>query len=331
MSKNNIYLFCGPDTYRSRAKLVEWKTKFADKYGSNSIHEFANDNGDYRLSGLVQTPGLFSPTTLTIIRNPFKNENGGTMDFDDFIEVSERGLSEADHVLLWQEGGIDKRTIMFKKLQELGKNKKVQITEFNNLSFDEAVKLFAQELKKYGLKIRQDAAELLFKTCSIDDDSLDSWRAAQMIRQLSAYCYGREIISREDVDVLMPAEINEDAFLPLLQAFSKRDSASVASHLNSLVAQASSEPEMLGIISALFDQVKNMFAVLQLSGLTPDQIDENLGFKKGRSRYVLADARRFGRDNLERLMEKILEVEYQVKQGKTILAPALSSVLVGSL
>ena len=113
-------------------------------------------------------------------------------------------------------------------------------------------------------------------------------------------------------------------FLPILRSFAKKDHKTFFLKVNSLLKNAGSDQEFLGVLSALFEQVKNMLLVKELSkDHSPAQIDEMLDFKGGRSKFLALDARGFEKEELERLLEKILDLEYNIKNGRTVLAPAL--------
>ena len=71
-----------------------------------------------------------------------------------------------------------------------------------------------------------------------------------------------------------------------------------------------------------------MLAVKKLSqkGLNLVEIEESLGFKKGRARYLQADAQHFDEKELLNLLEKLLEIEYNIKQGQVPAASGLVSL-----
>ncbi len=328
-NKTNIYLFHGPDTFRALNTLNEWKNVFLKKHGSGSVRVLEKPEQPLRVSELAGGNSLFNATTLTIIKDPFANDQPA-VDADDFLNFLTGGsLSGSNHILLWQRGALDRRLGFTKKIAELNKAGKIKIYHFEYLNEEEALKFFARELKGLGLSIKKDAGELLFKYLATPAGELDSWTAAGPLKQLAAYCQGPQVVTTEAVQKVVVPSRDEDVFLPLLQSFSKKDHQSFLSHLNTLTQNAESEPELLGIISALFEQVKNMILVLHLTetGKSLNQMDEELNFKSGRARYLLADAKRFKLEKLYILLDKLLAIEYNVKKGKVPLPIALAQIV----
>ncbi|OGE84901.1 MAG: hypothetical protein A3J48_02195 [Candidatus Doudnabacteria bacterium RIFCSPHIGHO2_02_FULL_46_11] len=327
VQQNTIYFFYGPDTYRALLTLNTWKKVFQEKHGPNSVRELPRAEKPYLLSEIAGGASLFEKTTLTVVRDPFSES---LIDIEDFINFAQRPNKNGAHILLWQRSDLDKRLSSTKKILELGKNDEIRIDYFDFLSNDEALNFIASEFKKKDLKIKSDAGGALLRFCLMPDGRLDSWAALNAVSQLAAYASGKESVSLTDVQSLIVPANGEDVFLPMLKSFAGKQKKEFLINLNQLIAKAESDQESLGILSSLFEQVKNMLAVLILSeqGKSSDEIDGLFEFKKGRSRYLLADARRFDKEILQELFDELLEIEYNVKKGKTLLASDLSFLAV---
>lgn len=330
-NKTNIYLFHGPDTFRSLKTLKEWEEKFIKKNGKGSVRKIEGQQEDLvKLSEYTSGTSLFNSTTLLIARNPFKNKGRkGIIDEEDLLNLIEKGIPNSNHLLLWQSGSMDKRLSLTKNILKSAKKNKIKVYEYDFLPEGDALKNIAFQLKKHNLKIKRDAAQALFQFTSTEDGLWNSGLGYNAIKQLAAYCDGKEVVAKDDVVSAIPPASSEDAFLPVLKTFGRRDIKSFVQNLDTLVKNSDSDHELLGAISALFNSVKNMIAVkyLQEQGKNVKQMDEILGFKKGRSRYLTADAKNFSRLELEALLDRIIQVEYDLKTGNTVAAPALSNIL----
>ena len=318
-NKPNTYLFYGPDTFRSKKKLREWKEAFIAKYGPGTVRDLEFEEG-MDFSSLAGETSLFSSITLTVLRNPLGSDDKKV------LELLERNKLDKKHLLVWQEGPIPKPTL--KKIEKVVSTGNLLVYEFDYLSGEESKKFLISELRKLGAKIERAALNKLLAYLSDAKGFLDSGRAFFSISQLSAYASGRGI-NQSDVENLVAPTDDQDAFFPLLNAFSHHDKTAFLSKLDVLVKQTENEAELLGVLNALFNQAKNMLSVLILSEQGNDlkSIDEMMHFKPGRSRYVIADARKFGKENLENLLNKLLEIEYNVKQGGTLLTPELAGLV----
>lgn len=321
----NIYFFYGLDTYRSFEKFKTWRQAFIEKYGAGTVREISRGETPVKLTEIIGESSLFNPAQLVVVRNPFASgDDDSIIDAEDLLELAKKGTPANTHVLLWQGGNLDKRLTATKKILAAD----IKVTEFAHMEAGEALQFIAKEAARLGMQIKKDAAELLAKFASTDG-LLDSGRALSGLEQLSAYLQDKKVITVEDVLAVVAPSDNEDVFLPLLRAFAARDRARFYKLLYDFGKNSESDQELLGIISALFEQVKTQLQVLDLheKKYGAAQIDEILDFKKGRARYVLADVQKLNRTDLEALLEKLLEIEYKVKQGQTVILPAMLSIV----
>ena len=329
MAKPNIYFFYGPDTYRSLGQLKTWTNAFLAKFGQGSVREIKSLTEPVVLSELVSGVSLFNPSVLTVVRNPFPlGDEPGAVNIDDLLRMIEEGMGADQNLILFQAGNLDSRLNAVKKIKTLGKEGKLELKEFPNLEGEAALKFIANEFKKNDLQIERRAAVTLSQFTSTPAGTLDSWRAVNAVSQLSYFAKGRGLIKEKDVLELIPPQGEPDVFWPLIQSFSQGKKGEFLKNLDTILRGTDSDFELLGVMSALFEQVKNMLIVsrLQQSGLNTDDMDELLDFKKGRSKYVLRDAKGFSEAKLTELMDEIILTEARFKQGKTLLAPALAGM-----
>ena len=330
-AKTNIYLFYGPDTRRSLAKLQEWKAAFVKKHGASSVRDVTPLKEPLKLSAMAGEVSLFNPATLTIVIDPIASKESGSsgLEPDDLLSLVDKGVSESQPIILWQRGSLDKRLTLTKNILAAAKSGKLTAIEFAHLTGDEALKYVASQFLPYGLRLKQDAGEILVSYLSNPQGELDSWRAHNAVAQLGAYSRGKDVVTTEAVQAVVVPSEEVDVFLPLLKSFVQKNKVEFAKNFEDMVRSAGAEQELLGVLGALFEQVKNLLAVskMRAAGMSLDEIDTALGYKKGRAKYVYMDSRKFSQTELSQFLEAILKIEYDVKQGRTPLAPAVASMI----
>ncbi len=181
-NSNNIFLFCGEDTYSAYQKSKHWRDQFEKKYGDININIFegAKLTAEQLIETLDSIPFL-SEKKLTIV-NDFLSEG----EDEDQKKIAEKIENLPDHNILVfiEEKKPDARMTLYKKLKKIG-----QIEEFNYLVGPKLNQWIQKEMAQAGAKLGQPQINIGSKEAQILAEMVgpNLWQMKQEVEKLALY------------------------------------------------------------------------------------------------------------------------------------------------
>jgi len=281
----------GQDTYRA-SKQVEKLLKGAKP----EFFDFF-DRPDFSFSllkNILSSGSLFENKRTIVLRDVFSD-----LGFREEFLKKARDLKDTNDLV-----------IFFETRRVLAKEGIVAFFEKNNKVF-ELKFLKPSEINAW---VKKQATEL---GCSIDDQALtalikavgnDLWRMSAEIQKLVAYKFKDKKIKKQDVELLVIADVDAHIF-QTIEAIAKKDKKTALQLLYNHLEKGDSPFYLLTMITYQF---RNLIIVKGV---------EDISVLKGKMHpFVLSKSRqlsrKFTKEQLEKIYSKIFKMDFAVKRGK---------------
>jgi len=253
---------------------------------------------------------MFKEKKLIILKKIFSNQHFKTNFLKDIKDL----IVLEDIIVIFEDEKVSSSDSLFKALK-----KKTQYQEFKKLE-GELVKNWARkEFKKYQAKIQPQALSKL-----IDFVGNDLWQLSNEIKKLISYKKGKEILTR-DVELLVRPKINSDIFETIDHIASKKKKKA----LELLHKHLEKGDSPLYLLSMISYQFRNLLAIKDL--VERNQSPYFFGKKAGLHPYVIKKsyplAQKFTSEELKKIYQKILEVDFNIKTGRITPETALDLLI----
>lgn len=160
-----------------------------------------------------------------------------------------------------------------------------------------------------GIDIKDDALTLLLEY--IGDDQA---RLSQEIDKLSSYVGKGGTIRKEDIKLLVPKNINNEIYL-LIKAIINHDLALTNQIYDNLITHTKDSLTIFSLISNKFKELFSTYRLLKY-GYSQSDIAKFYNVSTGKAYYIVQEARAFKLSDLEFYIDKLAELDYQIKSGK---------------
>lgn len=160
-----------------------------------------------------------------------------------------------------------------------------------------------------GIDIKDDALTLLLEY--IGDDQA---RLSQEIDKLSSYVGKGGTIRKEDIKLLVPKNINNEIYL-LIKAIINHDLALTNQIYDNLITHTKDSLTIFSLISNKFKELLSTYRLLKY-GYSQSDIAKFYNVSTGKAYYIVQEARAFKLSDLEFYIDKLAELDYQIKSGK---------------
>jgi len=295
-----IYFLYGPDSYRSKQKLLEIIEgyKKVHKSGLNLIYIDTKESDFKDFYSNFKIAPMFTEKKLIILRNIFESKKFK----EDFLENIEGLEKLKDIVVVYEDCEADQRIKLFKSLQ-----KGATCQEFDYLSPAALKKWISQEFENRNTKINLDALDLL-----INFVKNNLWQMANEINKLSNYRKG-EIIRKGDVELLVKPNLENDIFKTIDALASKNKKLA----LSLLHKHLDNGDNTLYLLSMIAYQFRNLLSIKELQATQPYGM---IAKKSGLHPFVVQKSfylcNQFTIEQLKKIYQKIFQVDSDIKTGK---------------
>lgn len=323
-----ILFFYGEDNFRLKQKIKELKQKFIDaSLGDTNLAVLDGKTEPYdNIVRQILAMPFLAKSRLVIIENLLKE---GKPEVKEKIVEFLPKIPASSVVVFVEEGSPDKRTALYKKL-----NQPKTSQEFKLLEGAELNKWIKDEVRRRGGEIESDAIDKL-----VEYVGNDLWRMANEIDKLTAYrlqtpekigslstVVGSHI-AVSDIELLVKPMVESNIF-DLIDAIGAKNQKKALYELHALLEAGQNE---LYILSMIVYQFRNLLIVRDfLDRGTTNQYD--LAKKAKIHPYVagktLAQARSYGLDELKNIYAKLLDFDCAIKTGKMESRTALDLLTV---
>jgi DNA polymerase-3 subunit delta len=299
-SFKQFYLLYGSEEYLKKLYRDKLKAAILKDGGDMNYSYFEGKDVDPKqVYEAAQTLPFFSDKRLIIIENSglFKNSS----------EMSELLVSTPDStVVIFVETELDKRNKLFKLVKDQG-----TVSEMNGLD-EQNLKLFVASLLEQEGKRITEASIAYF----LDKTGSDMVNISNEVDKLTSYTLGRDIITTQDIDAVVTAQITGKIFNMIDAIGSKQQSKALDLYYD-LLSVREKPMTILYLITRHFNillQAKN----LQALGYPSSSISEMAGVPPFAVNKYLSQAKNFTTERLKEALEYGADIEEQVKTGRLL-------------
>ena len=258
------------------------------------------------LSDAITVPFL-EELKIIILKNPKFLTKSATSTKDEIKAMLKYLKSPCDSTLLI----IDATNTVINQSNEIYKMLKnvARIIDYPDPEEIELKGWIVRSFDANGIDIKDDALTLLLEY--IGDDQA---RLSQEIDKLSSYVGKGGTIRKEDIKLLVPKNINNEIYL-LIKAIINHDLALTNQIYDNLITHTKDSLSIFSLISNKFKELLSTYRLLKY-GYSQSDIAKFYNVSTGKAYYIVQEARAFKLSDLEFYIDKLAELDYQIKSGK---------------
>lgn len=301
-----IYLFTGTSEIFIKNRMNRIIQSF-NKYEYTIIkYDMETTSLSTVLSDAITVPFL-EELKIIILKNPKFLTKSATSTKDEIKAMLKYLKNPCDSTLLI----IDATNTVINQSNEIYKMLKnvARIIDYPDPEEIELKGWIVRSFDANGIDIKDDALTLLLEY--IGDDQA---RLSQEIDKLSSYVGKGGTIRKEDIKLLVPKNINNEIYL-LIKAIINHDLALTNQIYDNLITHTKDSLTILSLISNKFKELLSTYRLLKY-GYSQSDIAKFYNVSTGKAYYIVQEARAFKLSDLEFYIDKLAELDYQIKSGK---------------
>ncbi len=301
-----IYLFTGTSEIFIKNRMNRIIQSF-NKYEYTIIkYDMETTSLSTVLSDAITVPFL-EELKIIILKNPKFLTKSATSTKDEIKAMLKYLKNPCDSTLLI----IDATNTVINQSNEIYKLLKnvARIIDYPDPEEIELKGWIVRSFDANGIDIKDDALTLLLEY--IGDDQA---RLSQEIDKLSSYVGKGGTIRKEDIKLLVPKNINNEIYL-LIKAIINHDLALTNQIYDNLITHTKDSLTIFSLISNKFKELLSTYRLLKY-GYSQSDIAKFYNVSTGKAYYIVQEARAFKLSDLEFYIDKLAELDYQIKSGK---------------
>lgn len=301
-----IYLFTGTSEIFIKNRVNRIIQSF-NKYEYTIIkYDMETTSLSTVLSDAITVPFL-EELKIIILKNPKFLTKSATSTKDEIKAMLKYLKNPCDSTLLI----IDATNTVINQSNEIYKMLKnvARIIDYPDPEEIELKGWIVRSFDANGIDIKDDALTLLLEY--IGDDQA---RLSQEIDKLSSYVGKGGTIRKEDIKLLVPKNINNEIYL-LIKAIINHDLALTNQIYDNLITHTKDSLTIFSLISNKFKELLSTYRLLKY-GYSQSDIAKFYNVSTGKAYYIVQEARAFKLSDLEFYIDKLAELDYQIKSGK---------------
>ena len=301
-----IYLFTGTSEIFIKNRMNRIIQSFS-KYEYTIIkYDMETTSLSTVLSDAITVPFL-EELKIIILKNPKFLTKSATSTKDEIKAMLKYLKNPCDSTLLI----IDATNTVINQSNEIYKMLKnvARIIDYPDPEEIELKGWIVRSFDANGIDIKDDALTLLLEY--IGDDQA---RLSQEIDKLSSYVGKSGTIRKEDIKLLVPKNINNEIYL-LIKAIINHDLALTNQIYDNLITHTKDSLTIFSLISNKFKELLSTYRLLKY-GYSQSDIAKFYNVSTGKAYYIVQEARAFKLSDLEFYIDKLAELDYQIKSGK---------------
>lgn len=301
-----IYLFTGTSEIFIKNRMNRIIQSF-NKYEYTIIkYDMETTSLSTVLSDAITVPFL-EELKIIILKNPKFLTKSATCTKDEIKAMLKYLKNPCDSTLLI----IDATNTVINQSNEIYKMLKnvARIIDYPDPEEIELKGWIVRSFDANGIDIKDDALTLLLEY--IGDDQA---RLSQEIDKLSSYVGKGGTIRKEDIKLLVPKNINNEIYL-LIKAIINHDLALTNQIYDNLITHTKDSLTIFSLISNKFKELLSTYRLLKY-GYSQSDIAKFYNVSTGKAYYIVQEARAFKLSDLEFYIDKLAELDYQIKSGK---------------
>lgn len=294
-----MYLLFGEEAYLRR----QYKDKLRDALSGDgdtmNTHYFeGKDLNLGEIIDLAETMPFFAERRVIVMENTGLFKSGGE-------KLAEYLANPAPSVyFIFAESEVDKRSKLYKQVQQAGRAVEFAVQDEKTLK-----RWVAGILKKEGKQITENCAEYF-----LDKVGTDMGNIRSELEKLVCYCMDRDVVEKEDVDMICTTRISNHIFDMVTAIGNKQTREALTLYYDLLALK---EPPMR-ILFLIARQCNTLLQVKQLKnkGFDNKKIGEKIGLPGFIAGKYVTQASRFKEKDLKQAVVRCVEAEEAVKTGR---------------
>lgn len=292
-----VYLLYGEESYLVRQYREQLKQAVLDG-GDEMNYTYFEGNGVSlpEVREIAETLPFFQDYRIIVWEESklFKSAN-------DFAEYLPQMPDTT--ILVFVEKEVDKRNKLYKYVQKNGLT--VEMTAVNAA---DTKKFVAVKLRDSGKKIRESTAEYFLGQV---EGSLNN--IGNELEKLIAYTYGREEITKEDIDAVCSVQVTGQIF-KMLDAAAAGQKQELMQYYHDLLELNESPMSILYLLTRHFNILLQVKAVS--GSLSKQEIAKKIGIPPFSVGKYQAQCKRFTKEQLKEMLQLCADTEFDFKQGR---------------
>lgn len=301
-----IYLFTGTSEVFIKNRMNRIIQSFQKLEVSITKYDMDTTSLSRVLEDIVTIPFL-EDLKIIIIKNPkflTKVQDSPKEDVKAFIKYLKHPIEstilfiDATNCVIHQANEIYKTLRNVARIIDYPDPEEIEIKGWIVRSFD-----------SNNIDIKDDALSLLMGY--IGDDQP---RLSQEIEKLTSYVGRGGTIYAKDIKELVPKDISNEIY-NLIKAIVNHDIDTTYQIYNRLSNSTKDTLAIFAMIANKFRELISTYKLLKF-GYSQSDIAKFYNVSNGKAYYLVQEAKSFQQDDLERYIDKIAELDYQIKSGK---------------
>ena len=206
-------------------------------------------------------------------------------------------------ILVFVEKEVDKRNKLYKYVQKNG-----LAVEMTAMNAADTKKFVAVKLRDSGKKIRESTAEYFLGQV---EGSLNN--IGNELEKLIAYTYGREEITKEDIDAVCSVQVTGQIF-KMLDAAAAGQKQELMQYYHDLLELNESPMSILYLLTRHFNILLQVKAVS--GSLSKQEIAKKIGIPSFSVGKYQTQCKRFTKEQLKEMLQLCVDTEFDFKQGR---------------
>jgi DNA polymerase-3 subunit delta len=298
-----LYLFYGPDEFARSEALAALRQAFPPDLAELNISRL--DGRRLKLDALAaacEAMPFLAERRLVIVEDALKHTKAGK-DREDLRAYLERVPPGCDLIFV-ENDEVDRRSILFTFLKQ-----HAELREFTRLEGAALLRWLDERARSLDARISGSAAQRLVELVGADSRTL-----VNELTKLASYVGRGGQITPDHVDLLVQDRQEQNLFA-FIDDLSARRLGPALRGARSLLDDGQAPPYILFMLAR---QVRVLLGVRDLAAqrMRPDAIAAELGQRPFVVRKALDQVRNFGPGELERLHDRLLELDLALKTGR---------------
>lgn len=294
---HSVYLLYGEESYLVRLyrdKLKQAVLDGADEMNYSNFQGAGIDLSEVR--EIAETLPFFQDYRVIVLEDTklFKSAN----EFADYLPSMPKST-----ILVFAEKEVDKRNRLYKYVQKNG-----LAVEMTPMKASDTKKFVAVKLRDCGKKIRESTAEYFLEQV---DHALNN--IENELEKLIAYTYGREEVTREDIDAVCSVQVTGQIF-KMLDAVASKNRGETFLLYHDLLALKESPMSILYLLTRHFNILLQIKSVP--SGLSKQELAKKVGVPPFSVGKYQSQCKNYTNNQLRKMLTMCADTEFQFKQGR---------------
>jgi len=305
-----VFLFAGEDNFSAVEKANLWKEKFLKKYGEMNLLILEGDKLRYfDLEQAVLTAPFLSEKKLILVRDFLGNIK--EEDRKKIVELMDR-IPEYTVLVFLENRVPDKRMVLFKKLEKIGK-----VDWFYSMKEKDLLIWIVMRFKKSGVEIGRTEAQLLLELVGTN-----LWFLDKEIQKLLLYADGA-LINAMMIKNLVTINLSSSIF-KMTDELGAKNLREVL-HIFRLLVE--SGEEVIGIFFMLVRHFRIMIQVkdLVMKGMRVGDIARQIKSHPFVVSKMIGQIKNFSDRDLKIIYANLAKIDYDFKTGRIKISTGDSS------